>query len=557
VTNGTFRAQVDFGAAAFNGSDRYLNIAVRCPAGSGSYITLAPRQAITPAPYAQFSENAPWSGIAGIPDGLVSLGGLACTNGQIPKWNGTAWACAADVDTLYTAGTGLSLTSGQFSLTTPYQLPQACSGGQVPAWNGTSWTCSTPTTDWSQTGNVGTTAGTNFIGTTDDQALEFRVNNVRALRIEPDASSPNIIGGYSGNLVNGGFGAFIGGGGTLGAVNQAGGNFPTIGGGQNNLASGAFPTVAGGLGNKANALGATVGGGESNTAGTNGWATVAGGQGNTASGSSSTVAGGGSNTASGATSAIGGGFSNTASGDRATVPGGDNNTASGNYSFAAGRRGKAANDGAFVWADSSDFDFTSAADNQFSVRATGGVQFVTALDGAGAATAGVELAAGSGSWSSLSDVNAKSSFTPVDPQTILAKVAALPLSTWSYNAQNPGVRHIGPMAQDFYAAFSVGEDDRHISTVDADGVALAAIQGLYQVVQTRQTEIDQLKAENAELQNQVNDLQAKQKDFDARLTKLEAQAASGSPNAGGGLGLVLFVVSGGALAWWHRPERQA
>ena len=69
---------------------------------------------------------------------------------------------------------------------------------------------------------------------------------------------------------------------------------------------------------------------------------------------------------------------------------------------------------------------------------------------------------------------------PVDQQEILAKLAALPITTWNYIAQDDSIRHIGPVAQDVYAAFGVGEDERHITVIDANGIALAAIQGLYQ-----------------------------------------------------------------------------
>ena len=65
-------------------------------------------------------------------------------------------------------------------------------------------------------------------------------------------------------------------------------------------------------------------------------------------------------------------------------------------------------------------------------------------------------------------------------QEVLAKVANLPLQLWNYKQDNPNTRHIGPMAQDFAAAFSVGADDKHIATVDESGVALAAIKGLYE-----------------------------------------------------------------------------
>ena len=85
---------------------------------------------------------------------------------------------------------------------------------------------------------------------------------------------------------------------------------------------------------------------------------------------------------------------------------------------------------------------------------------------------------------------------------MLDKVAELPVSTWSYKAQGPDIRHIGPMAQDFTAAFGVGEDDRHITSVDADGVALAAIKGLDQRVdalsaKTGPTPIDRVKSKPA------------------------------------------------------------
>jgi hypothetical protein len=85
------------------------------------------------------------------------------------------------------------------------------------------------------------------------------------------------------------------------------------------------------------------------------------------------------------------------------------------------------------------------------------------------------------------------------------------------------VRHIGPTAQDFYAAFGVGEDNTHISTVDADGVALAAIQGLYRIVQEKDAEIAALKAENSTQQQQIAAIEA-------RLASLERTAgASRSP----------------------------
>ena len=87
----------------------------------------------------------------------------------------------------------------------------------------------------------------------------------------------------------------------------------------------------------------------------------------------------------------------------------------------------------------------------------------------------------SGTITGSSDRNVKENFKPIDASEVLDKVTALPITRWSYKA-DVGVTHLGPMAQDFYAAFDIGMDDKHISMVDADGVALAAIQGLNEKV---------------------------------------------------------------------------
>ena len=217
-----------------------------------------------------------------------------------------------------------------------------------------------PGDGWSLTGNAGTTPGTDFLGTTDDVALELHVNSQRALRIEPDATSPNLIAGHSSNSV---------------AVGIHG---ATIGGGRSNDALSDYCTVAGGEGNSVTSEDyATVGGGSDNTA--NGYAaTIAGGDGNEVTGEFSTVAGGENNSAF-EQAVVSGGVSNTASGVSSMIPGGTDNTAAGDYSLAAGRHAKANHDGAFVWADSEDADFASTANDQFLIRAGGGVGIGTDL----------------------------------------------------------------------------------------------------------------------------------------------------------------------------------
>ena len=208
---------------------------------------------------------------------------------------------------------------------------------------------------WQLTGNAGSNPGTDFLGTTDNVALELRVNNSRALRIEPDPHSPNLIGGYSGNaVVDGVYGAAISGGGGPAHMpheswsatprpNRVTGLFGTVGGGAGNQAgnddgnpaSAGFATVAGGERNTASGRWSAVGGGDDNTA-SGSCATVGGGWVNTGSGSDSTVGGGVGNEASGDVSTIGGGWSNTASGRWSAVGGGMRNTASDSYSAVGG-----------------------------------------------------------------------------------------------------------------------------------------------------------------------------------------------------------------------------
>jgi hypothetical protein len=90
---------------------------------------------------------------------------------------------------------------------------------------------------------------------------------------------------------------------------------------------------------------------------------------------------------------------------------------------------------------------------------------------------------------------------PVDQNAILESVARLPVSTWSYKSEDPSVRHMGPMAQDFRAAFGLGDTDRAYDPIDAHGVAFAAIQGLYEQVREQSARIDHLERENEALRD--------------------------------------------------------
>lgn len=114
----------------------------------------------------------------------------------------------------------------------------------------------------------------------------------------------------------------------------------------------------------------------------------------------------------------------------------------------------------------------------------------------------------SGIWTNSSDVNRKHRFLAVSGEDVLHRLRALPISSWSYRVDSNGVRHLGPMAQDFRAAFGLGQDSTTIATVDADGVALAAAQAIDRANQRQQAEIDALRSENAGLRARLERLEA-------------------------------------------------
>jgi hypothetical protein len=296
------------------------------------------------------------------------------------------------------------------------------------------------------------------------------------------------------------------------------------------------------------------------------------------------VGGGGDNNSSGGYATIAGGSENSASANYATVPGGSENSAAGTYSFAAGQQAHAANQGAFVWADSQNATFTSTANDQFCIRAQGGVQLDPTTSvffgstprqmlnlygttyGIGVQTGTMffrcdatyagygdfswfrggsfnngQFQPGSGGTEMMrldpsgnlkvagtvtgnlvlnSDRAVKTDFSPVDVRAVLAKVAALPITGWHYQSES-GVKHVGPMAQDFYAAFGTGADDKHIAVVDEGGVALAAIQGLNEKLNEKDAVIRRqgstIGEQGARIQEQAGEIA----ELKTRLEKLE------------------------------------
>jgi hypothetical protein len=290
------------------------------------------------------------------------------------------------------------------------------------------------------------------------------------------------------------------------------------------------PGIAFGYQNNLTGEAATISGGGENSAA--GGSTVAGGVFNGADGRRSAIGGGARNEAAGFGDVIGGGASNQTNGGSAqqgassiaevengfaTVPGGKNNTATGSFSFAAGREAEASEDGSFVWADGTRRTISATQANEVLFQAGGGFTIFSASD----ASAGVQLDAGSGSWSSLSAASAKSNVSPVDPQGVLDEVESLDVSTWEYDAQADAT-HMGPMAGAFHDAFGLGADADRIANVDADGVALAAIQGLSERLDEKDDRIEDLE-DTVDQQRERIEAQAEAiAELEARVDDLES-----------------------------------
>lgn len=192
------------------------------------------------------------------------------------------------------------------------------------------------------------------------------------------------------------------------------------------------------------------------------------------------------------------------------------NSASGNFSVAIGKNARTANrQGSVVLGDgcagfSSDSVYPTA-NNQFIARGCGGVKIFTSQN----LSTGVEIAAGGSGWSAISDRNRKENFRDVNGEDILRRLRKIPVTSWNYKTQESRYRHMGPMAQDFYSAFSLGESDLMINSIDIDGVNLAAVKALEERTSAQQSKIESLEKANSELKKQNSDLAS-------RLERLEA-----------------------------------
>ncbi len=283
--------------------------------------------------------------------------------------------------------------------------------------------------------------------------------------------------------------------------------FDTTASGERSTSLG-FRTLASGIASTAMGLNTTARGGGSTAMGNR---TLASGPNSTAMGIGSAAGGefstamGEATVSSGSASTAMGRFS-TAAGS-AAVAAGNSVTASGSGSIVLGTNATATGtaDGTFLFGDkSTTTQLAVFSPNIFGVRAAGGAFFYSNA----AMTLGVQLAANGTQWSSLSDVRTKHHFRTIDGNDVLTRIAAMPVTEWSYKAQDAAIRHIGPTAQDFHAAFGLGEDPLRIGTLDADGVALAGVKALEARSRQQADEVTALRQEVARLRELVATLTA-------------------------------------------------
>jgi hypothetical protein len=114
----------------------------------------------------------------------------------------------------------------------------------------------------------------------------------------------------------------------------------------------------------------------------------------------------------------------------------------------------------------------------------------------------------------------------VEEKQVLQKLLNVPIHTWSYRDQTPSIQHMGPLAEDFYTVFGLGEDEKYINTVDLDGVALAAIQGLCKLLREQGDEMMAQQGRIVSLEIEKATQQEHLAALEARLAKIEQEIGS-------------------------------
>lgn len=483
VTNGLFTVTIDFGSSVWNGETNWLQIGVATN-GVTSFNTLAPRQQLTPVPYAIAAENM----VGTVPASqLTSIGNTNGGAGNFfvgPSGNATTIGSDNTANGLHALSSDTSgsrnTANGFDALLNNLNGIDNTADGVSALFENTSGSLNIAL--GYQAGFSITTGSSNIdIG---NQGLSTDADIIRIGNLQAQTYIAGVINGNGGGLTNLNASQLTSIGNTNGGSANffvgPSGNATTTGGDNTAVGVGVLVNNTTGSGNTGYGEGALF----ANTSGANNTASGAlalddntVGTDNTADGAFALVlnSSGSFNTASGkqALDNNGSGSDNTADGWGAL----ENNT-SGSYNIALGYQA-----GNNITIGSSNIDIGNVGlSTDTNIIRIGTGQTATYLVG--------NVFTPSGTVQSSSDRNVKEDFAMVNPQQILAKVASLPVTEWNYKTDK-GVEHIGPMAQDFHAAFGLnGMDDKHISVVDEGGVALAAVQGLNQKLEEQGKEKD-------------------------------------------------------------------
>ncbi len=566
VTNGVFSVQLDFGAGAFPGAARYLEISVRHNS-SEAFTVLSPRQQITSTPYAIKSLNAETASTATTATSFSgSLTGDVTGTQSATVVGSVGGASAASVASAASAADAATSSNSAGTIVKRDASGNFSAGTITATLDGNAASATTANTATTASG-VSASAGDSVVA-----AINAGSSSVTTARVAGDvelAPSAQQTTSSTNHLIN----LKLVGSRNLGTAGQdallslsASGTYWSGGFTQtfdkerfrvendgsllavsdyNSGCCGGIPVEGSGtrfmwFGGKAALRAGSINGTQWDDANI-GLYSTAFGENVRALGDNAIVVGKNSVAANTGTVALGEGHTATGANSVALGYGASTSTING-----------APRTGTFVFSDRSvpltytfnstspdiESQFHPTVTNSFNVRAVNGSFFYTntalstgfifnsttatmtltnskltmASDGSTTLTsnsggsAGVTLPAGGGSWNNLSDRNMKANFAAVDPRAILRGVLALPISTWNYKSQAPSVRHIGPMAQDFFTTFKVGEGDKTISTIDPDGVALAAIQGLNEELKDRDAKIGALEKQVQQQQGMIESL---------------------------------------------------
>ncbi|HPG40589.1 MAG TPA: tail fiber domain-containing protein [bacterium] len=136
----------------------------------------------------------------------------------------------------------------------------------------------------------------------------------------------------------------------------------------------------------------------------------------------------------------------------------------------------------------------ASSNNQLTMRFTGGFRLWSSFIDS---VSGVYMRPNQSGWSNYCDRNKKENFEELDFENLLAGIKSMPVTKWNYKASDPSIKYIGPVAQDFYAAFQLGgTDSLGINTICIDGVTLAGVKGLINRTDELKSAVEELKVQS-------------------------------------------------------------